>query len=374
MRENQDRKGVSLAGFYYRNIGANLVGLVTVILINFSTPSNIIAPHQNFIIREQGWLLLVGLEPIIMAIILLFQYQTQKPIAESLDIVLRQKKTHHPIAEKARRRILNLPYIFWIFNLAFWILLSITVILYLAFLLDAPAKQTLLLMFRTAMIGLIAANLSFFLVEDHARGILIPRFFPEGRLQDVPGTFKVSIIRRIRILYLAGTSVPMLILLGTLAFTLWDTGATGIRENQSSREIFMFTLVWCVMFVIIALRLNFLVGKSIVEPIKEMLGIIHKLRDGDFNGRIAILSNDEIGTLGDAGNAMIAGLANTRWSHPPGRGKDRGHTTLLGSQGIHLFRGGERPQRGHPEHESLFYSHAECHTLSRGTGSPIRGG
>jgi HAMP domain-containing protein len=309
MRENQDRKGVSLAGFYYRNIGANLVGLVTVILINFSTPSNIIAPHQNFIIREQGWLLLVGLEPIIMAIILLFQYQTQKPIAESLDIVLRQKKTHHPIAEKARRRILNLPYIFWIFNLAFWILLSITVILYLAFLLDAPAKQTLLLMFRTAMIGLIAANLSFFLVEDHARGILIPRFFPEGRLQDVPGTFKVSIIRRIRILYLAGTSVPMLILLGTLAFTLWDTGATGIRENQSSREIFMFTLVWCVMFVIIALRLNFLVGKFIVEPIKEMLGIIHKLRDGDFNGRIAILSNDEIGTLGDAGNAMIAGLA-----------------------------------------------------------------
>jgi class 3 adenylate cyclase len=309
MIENQDKKGISLAGFYYRNIGANLVGLLTVVLINFSTPSTIIAPHQNFIIREQGWLFLVVLEPIIMAIILLFQYLAQKPIADALKIVFGQKETHHPIVEKARRRILNLPYIFWIFNLAFWILLSIAVILYLAFLIDPPLKQSLLLMFRTAMIGLIAANLSFFLVEDHARRILIPRFFPKGRLKDVPGTLKISIIRRIRILYLAGTSVPMIILLGTLAFTLWDTGVTGIQDSQLSREIFFFTLVWCIMFVIIALRLNFLVGKSIIEPIKEMLGVIHKLRDGDFNQRIAVLSNDEIGTLGDAGNDMIAGLA-----------------------------------------------------------------
>jgi len=309
MRKDQDKKGVSLAGFYYRNIGANLVGLVTVMLINLSTPANIIAPHQDFIIRGQGWLLLVLMELIILAIICLFQYQTQKPIAESLEIDLRPKEAHLPIAEKARRRILNLPYIFLIFNVGLWILLSITVLLFLTFLLDASTKQTLLLMFRTAMIGLIAANLSFFLVEDHARGILIPRFFPEGRLQDVHGTFKVSIIRRIRILYLAGTSVPMIIILGTLAFSLWDTGARVIPESQLSREIFVFTLVCCFMFVIIALRLNFLVGKSIVEPIKEMLGIIHRLRDGDFNQRIGVLSNDEIGTLGDAGNAMIEGLA-----------------------------------------------------------------
>jgi class 3 adenylate cyclase len=309
MTENQDKKRISLAGFYYRNVGANLVGLLTVMLINFSTPANIIAHHQRYFMGGEGWFLLVVLEPLIMAIILLFQYLMQKPIAESLDLVPRQKETHHPVVEKARKRILNLPYIFWIFNLGFWILLSVTVILYLAFLLDAPAKQTLLLMFRTAMIGLIAANLSFFLVEDHARKILIPRFFPKGRLKDVPGTFKVSIIRRIRILYLAGTSVPMIILLGTLAFTLWDTGATDIPESQLSREIFIFTLVWCIMFVIIALRLNFLVGKSIVDPIKEMLGIIHKLRDGDFKQRIGVLSNDEIGTLGDAGNEMIAGLA-----------------------------------------------------------------
>ena len=47
MKETRDKKKVSLAGFYYRNVGANLVGLLTVVLINLSTPANIIASHQN---------------------------------------------------------------------------------------------------------------------------------------------------------------------------------------------------------------------------------------------------------------------------------------------------------------------------------------
>jgi class 3 adenylate cyclase len=61
--------------------------------------------------------------------------------------------------------------------------------------------------------------------------------------------------------------------------------------------------------VIIALRLNFLVQGSIQKPIEEMLGIIESVKGGDFSQRIRVLSNDEIGVLGDAGNAMIAGLA-----------------------------------------------------------------
>jgi hypothetical protein len=40
------------------------------------------------------------------------------------------------------------------------------------------------------MIGLITASLSFFLVEAHARKLLVPRLFPEGRLSAVPGTLK----------------------------------------------------------------------------------------------------------------------------------------------------------------------------------------
>ena len=75
------------------------------------------------------------------------------------------------------------------------------------------------------------------------------------------------------------------------------------------RDIFLFALILCVIFVTVALRLNSLVQKSIQYPIGEMLRIVEKVKSGDFTQRIRVLSNDEIGVLGDAGNAMIAGLA-----------------------------------------------------------------
>jgi len=302
-------KKIRLTGFYLRNLGANLVGVFTVALLNLFTPANILELHQNYILRGGGWWLLVGLELAVCCIVLLFQYVVQRPIATVMNDVQKGKELTESGREKAGRRSLNLPYIFWFFNLALWILLSLFFISFLAVLLDSPLKQTLLLMFRTMIIGLIAANLSFFLVEDHARELLIPFFFPRGKLKDVPGTFKISIGRRIRILYMAGTSVPMVILLGTLSFTLWDTGATMLDAGRLSREIFLFTLVLCVLFVVIALRMNSLVGKSILSPVKEMLAVIERVPRDGFNQEIRVTSNDELGVLGDTGNAMIAGLA-----------------------------------------------------------------
>jgi class 3 adenylate cyclase len=159
------------------------------------------------------------------------------------------------------------------------------------------------------MIGLIASGLSFFLVEGFSRKTLIPFFFPKGRLAAVPRTIKIPILRRIRVLYGAGTVNPMIILVGTLLFAAWEAKVTQIPPENFLGEILLFTLVLCAIFIIIALRLNFLVQGSIQEPIQEMLGVIESVRGGDFSQRVRVLSNDEIGVLGDAGNAMIAGLA-----------------------------------------------------------------
>jgi class 3 adenylate cyclase len=158
------------------------------------------------------------------------------------------------------------------------------------------------------MIGLIAASLSFFLVEDYARKTLVPVVFPRGRLAGVPGTLRIPILRRIRLLYGAGTLNPMIILIGTFAFTAWQVKGTQIPIEDFLREIFFFTLVLCTIFVVISLKLNLLVQKSIQKPLGEMLGILGKVRRGDFTPRIRVFANDEIGVLGDAGNAMLAGL------------------------------------------------------------------
>jgi class 3 adenylate cyclase len=64
-----------------------------------------------------------------------------------------------------------------------------------------------------------------------------------------------------------------------------------------------------VVFAAIALRLNGLVGNSILKPIAEMLAMVNRIKKGDFSRRIKVVSNDEIGVLADAGNEMIRGLA-----------------------------------------------------------------
>jgi len=61
---------------------------------------------------------------------------------------------------------------------------------------------------------------------------------------------------------------------------------------------------------LIALRLNLLVTRSISAPISEILQALRHVRDGDFTRRVTVLSNDEIGILGDATNLMIHGLAD----------------------------------------------------------------
>jgi class 3 adenylate cyclase len=52
-----------------------------------------------------------------------------------------------------------------------------------------------------------------------------------------------------------------------------------------------------------------MVGRSILAPAKEMLRVVEKVRGGDFTRTIQVVSSDEMGILGDAGNDMISGLA-----------------------------------------------------------------
>jgi hypothetical protein len=64
---------------------------------------------------------------------------------------------------------------------------------------------------------------------------LVPQFFPEGRLAAKSGTIKISILRRIRVLFGTGTGMPMLILVGTLSLIIWELDDSVI--SASAKEI-----------------------------------------------------------------------------------------------------------------------------------------
>jgi adenylate cyclase len=299
----------SFLGFYVRNMGANLLGFVVIAILNVVTPLEFFRMQKIFIFTEGGWKMFFLFYPLVLLLVGLLQYRAQYPLLRFFAPAVSGQPVNPALRENARRRLLNLPFIIALMNVAVYLFVPGCMVLSFYFLQQVPAKTCLFLYFRAFMIGLITASLSFFLVEDYSRKILVPRLFPEGRLAATPRTLKIPIARRIRALYGAGTLNPMILLVGTLIFTALEAREAPVRIENFVRDLLIFTLVLCAIFVVLAFRLNSLVQNSIKNPIEEMLRIVEKVKNGDFTQRIRVLSNDEIGMLGDAGNNMVAGLA-----------------------------------------------------------------
>jgi sigma-B regulation protein RsbU (phosphoserine phosphatase) len=95
---------------------------------------------------------------------------------------------------------------------------------------------------------------------------------------------------------------------GSLSFALWEIGHTPVSAAQFGREVLVFALIIGLIFVTISLSLNFLVGHSILQPVREMMSLVKAIRRGDFSGKVPVVSNDELGVLGDGMNEMAEGL------------------------------------------------------------------
>jgi adenylate cyclase len=309
MAEKTNFRKPGFLGLYTRNLGANLLGFVVIATLNAFTPLEFFRMQRSFIFTQGGWKTFFLFSPLAAILILLLQYRFQHPILRFLRSADSDKVTDPEIEEKAKKRLLNLPFILALINLVVYLLAPGYVVLSFYFFRNVAARTCLFIYFRTVMIGLIAASLSFFLIEDYSRRTFVPILFPKGRLAATPGTLKIPIARRIRALYGAGTLNPMILLVSTLIFTALEAREALVPLEVFVREILIFTLILCAIFVILAFGLNSLVQHSIRNPIEEMLSIVERVKNGDFTQRVKVLSNDEIGVLGDAGNNMIAGLA-----------------------------------------------------------------
>lgn len=296
---------------YARNITANLLGLVIILLLVVFTPFSFFNFREIHRIADGDWQFLLMLFPFLLGIVAFLQYWFQCPICSFLQAKKTGVSCERYSNEMIRRRTLNLPLILAMTNAAVYFAAPVLIIAatwsFDLLPLDFPGAR--LFFFRTVMIGLITSCLCFFIVEGYCRRVLIPMVFPEGRLSGVSGAIRVSVLRRIRIFYLAGTLTPMIILVATLFFVTRDVVSNPQIPDQPVTDIFHFTLIVCVIFVLIGFRLNTLVGDSIVRPLEFMLEVVNKVEKGDFTQQVRVVSNDEIGVLAEAGNRMIRGLA-----------------------------------------------------------------
>jgi sigma-B regulation protein RsbU (phosphoserine phosphatase) len=298
---------IRLIELYIRNVGANLLGFLIIVLLNLFTPLEFFKIQRAFLLSG-GWVVILSFYPLVICIGITLQYIVQRPITEMINRMRQGLKIEAALEEKARRRILNLPVIIGLVNLAMWIGLTALLGTFFTIFRDAPLRIGFFVNFRGFMVGYISAIISFYLVEAYSRRRLIRVLFPEGKLATVAGTVKFSILRRIRMLYGVGTLAPMLILVGTLAFILWEMEGSDISAVEFGREFLIFSIVLSIVFIFVGARLNVLSGKSIIQPIIDMMVLVRRVRKGHFKQKVRVVSNDELGVLGDGFNEMTEGL------------------------------------------------------------------
>ncbi len=311
MTDRPPSKQTRLTGLYVRNFLANFAGNCIIILLNIFTPLAVYENWKAYLWQGGGiggWVHIPIALILVVGIVIGLQYRIQRPISTGLRQLDSGKKLDAKVLAQAKRRLVNLPSILWWTNLIVWIVLTSLFMPLMYSLIDMTIPSFFYGFFRLLMIGLIASFISFFLIDHYCRTKLIPVFFPAGRLAAVPGTIKISILRRIRVLWGAGTNAPMVLLVGTIGFAVWEVQDYAVSAGQFGKEVLAFTIAVCLIFIFISLILNFLAGRSILQPIKEMMRVVDNVRDGDFHQKVRVLSNDELGDLGDGMNEMTEGL------------------------------------------------------------------
>ncbi len=202
------------------------------------------------------------------------------------------------------RRLLNEPYFAISVTFFTWIIPSLILgVVYTNS--NEPAHVTILAVLRTLLTGFTAVGAAFFLLEYALQKHLAPIFFPEGRLWATPGTLRLWIGARLTALVLAISIVPFcMVFLGVWGFKT----STILTPQQKVDDLSGLLATIFMIFLPFIVGLTYLVTGNLTRPLREMTGVLKEVRNGLFNRKVKVVSNDELGYTGDVINEMTEGL------------------------------------------------------------------
>ena len=307
-----NEKQLSFRGIYLIGLAATTIGIGVIILLNLATPleymrGRLAEPDQEWYQKLHHILNLAFLLLISCPLLLFLIRRFLGPLSEYVNF-LREGQEIEDLREKARQRAINLPFILIPFNLALWILLP-SFLYFAAYATgNIDWRTAIILAIRAIMVGFISAGIMSLWIESYIRRRFTPLLFPQGRLTEVKGVARYSISRRIRLHNRLGSITPMVIMVITLITLQWQLDSWVISARDYGSGIIVFCMVLFAVFFVTLSVLNKLLNRSIVGPVENIISAVSKIKEGNLQTRVQVVSNDEIGVLGDAVNDMTNGL------------------------------------------------------------------
>jgi sigma-B regulation protein RsbU (phosphoserine phosphatase) len=120
----------------------------------------------------------------------------------------------------------------------------------------------------------------------------------------VPGTHRIRISTRLAALLLASNLLPLASVL-LLVFRIVEAHS----EPQITIDILRTSiLTYTIVFIAVGVLLTLLISRNLTHPFREIIDVLRGVREGRFDRKVSVTTNDEIGYTGDAINEMTAGL------------------------------------------------------------------
>ena len=227
----------------------------------------------------------------------------EKPIRHYLNAQFRRTSIPENLKLKARQRLLNEPFVLIALDFSMWVLSAIVwSTIHWAY--DSGAQQVQRALYNSLSIGLITVTIAFFLLEYLLQKQLAPYFFPDGGLSAIPKTLRIRIRTRLVALLFACNLIPLIsIILKTNRISgSQHEPALALAKLQSAINI------GALFYVGVGICLTVLVSRNLSIPFRDIMHTLRRIRNGHFDKRVQVFSNDEIGYTGDAINEMTKGL------------------------------------------------------------------
>lgn len=282
------------------NLAAVAVSLaVTILLYERSTPA-------EALILEVGWKQGQVVDWLCFTLIAVLTLLYESPIRRALADLRRSRPVDPVLWQRARQRVLNEPFFLITLDAALWCSAAGA---YGILLLEAGLKPAGVLfeIVLTLIDGLITVTAAFFLLQAALQKILVPVFFPQGDIWEVPGVRHLRLGPRLMALTFAVSIIPLADIAAYHLAAQWavhEISDPQVLLTTLNRRVHRETAV----FMASAVVMTFLLAGNLRRPLQEMIAVLRLVPQGIFDRKVRVVSNDELGYAAEVINTMTRGL------------------------------------------------------------------
>jgi sigma-B regulation protein RsbU (phosphoserine phosphatase) len=270
---------------------------------------------KSFLLRTEGpipeelyqhpvtWFIDAAFIPVAFTFVFVMTLLYEQPIRSYLNAKFGNSTVPANLEYTAQQRLLNEPFVLISLSFSMWLLSAIVYpVMYWA--LDTGTYWMQHSCFLSLSTGMITVTVAFFMLEHILQKRLAPHFFPNGGLYTIPKTLRIRIRTRLAALLFACNIIPLItiFLKNHQIFLVQPEPVMALDALRSS------IATNAIIFLVSGSLITMLVSRNLTLPFGEIIQTLRGVRNGQFDKKVRVTSNDEIGYTGDVINEMTDGL------------------------------------------------------------------